>query len=466
MGLNKKSEQRETRRVAVEMPIRFHVENGEGELAKFHRSSTTNISAVGVGFVSPLHIPMDARLEIEITLPDKSGTLSCTAILLRIARKLPEGKGFEYGVAFEQEIIQDTSELDTFVRSIDIVPLLETMLQEGATDLHLCADAKPVIRIMRRLTPCGEGPLTAETVEAMVLGTINSERRQKLEAEKELYFPFMVPGLGRWRVSVYYQRGNVEATFHTIDLAVPTTDELELPEIIRTLALGRGGLILVTGASGSGKSTTLSAMIEAINLEKDRVIITLEDPIQYIHENKCSIIKQREVGTDTLSIRDGLKNVLRQDPDVILLDEIPDSDVLDMALRAAETGHLVLATLPSRDAVSAIKRLCGMYPENRRANTLHVLAHAVRAVISQRLLPSIDGTELVMIPEVLVINDPVRQAIRTNKLEQITNLMIGSKGSISLDGALRNAVLRGQVDFEHAVQIAEDPEGLRRAVAV
>jgi twitching motility protein PilT len=465
MGLNHKSEQRETRRVAVEMPIRFHVENGEGELAKFHRSSTTNISADGVGFISTLHIPMDARLELEITLPDKSGTLSCTAILLRIARKLPEGEGFEYGVAFEREIIQDTSQLDSFVRSIDIVPLLESMLKEGATDLHLCADARPMVRIMRRLTPCGKR-LTAETVQAMVLGTIDSERRQRFLAEKELFFPFMVPGLGRWRVSVFYQRGNIEATFHTIDLSVPTIEELELPEIVRSLALGRGGLIIVTGASGSGKSTTLASMIEAINHAKDRVIITLEDPIQYIHENKKSIVKQREVGTDTLSIRDGLKHVLRQDPDVILLDEIPDSEVLDMALRAAETGHMVLTTLACRDAVSAIKRLCGMYPEERRSNTLHVLAHAIRAVISQRLLPSIDGTELVMIPEVLVVNDSVRQAIRTNKLEQISNLMLGSKGSISLDGALRNAILRGQVDFEHAVQIAEDPEGLRRAVAV
>lgn len=466
MGLNHKNEQRETRRVAAEMPIRFRVENGEGELGKFHRTTTTNISAVGVGFLSPLHIPMDARIELEITMPDKSGVLSCTATLLRIARELPEEKGFEYGVAFERDIIEDRSQLDQFVRSIDIVPLLETMLKEGATDLHLCADAQPVLRIMRRLTPCGEGPLTAETVESMVLGTIDSERRKKFMEEKELFFPFMVPGVGRWRVSVFYQRGNIEATFHTIDLSVPTTEELDLPEIMRTLALGKGGLIVVTGASGSGKSTTLAAMIEAINQEKDRVIVTIEDPIQYIHENQKSVIKQREVGTDTLSIRQGLKHVLRQDPDVILIDEIPDSDVLDMALRAAETGHLVLTTLACRDAVSAIKRLCGMYPEERRASTLHVLAHAIRAVISQRLLPSIDATELVMIPEVLVINDSVRQAIRTNKLEQITNLMIGSKGSISLDGALRNAIIRGQVDFEHAVQIAEDPEGLRRAVAV
>lgn len=459
-------ELRQNRRISTDMHIRYCVVDGEGDLAKHQRTKTTNVSSDGVAFISSLSIPIDSRLEVEITVPGDAGILKAEARLVRIVRELPEGRGIEYGLQFDSDSIGDKGLLAQFVSSVDIVPILQAMTKQGATDLHLMADGVPMFRIRRQLVAHGKQAIADEVLRAMIYGTLNAERRQKFEREKELYFPFMVPGLGRWRGSVFYQRGKVEATFHAIDLYVPTITELGLPAVIHNLAMGDGGLIIVNGGSKSGKSTTLAAMVRAINHEKRKVIVTLEDPIQFIHQNEQSIIKQREVGSDTVSIASGMKNIMRQDPDVILIDEISDSETMDMALRAAETGHLVMTTFPTIDATSTIKRILGLYPGDRRAPTLHSLSTVLRGIVSQRLLPSLDGSEFVMVPEILTMNDSIRQAIWTNKLEQIFNLMHSAPGSMTLDTALRNVILRGQVDFERAAQIARDPDGLRRSVAV
>lgn len=459
-------ELRQNRRISTDMLIRYCVVDGQGDLAKHQRTKTTNVSADGVAFISSLAIPIDSRIEVEITVPGGVGILKGEARLVRIVRELPEGRGIEYGLQFDSDTIEDKELLAKFVSSVDIVPILRAMTKQGASDLHLLADNVPIFRIRRQLVAHGKQPIPDDVLRAMIYGTLSAERREKFQRDKELYFPFMVPGLGRWRGSVFYQRGKVEATFHAIDLYVPTITELGLPGVVHNLAMGDGGLIIVNGGSKSGKSTTIAAMIRAINHEKRKVIVTLEDPIQFIHQNEQSIIKQREVGSDTKSIAEGMKHIMRQDPDVILIDEINDCETMDMALRAAETGHLVLTSFPTVDAASTIKNILGLYPGERRAPTLHTLSTVLRGIISQRLLPSLDGSEFVMVHEILTMSDSIRQAIWTNKLEQIFNLMISSPGSITLDNSLRNVILRGQVDFDRAAQIARDPDGLRRTVAI
>ena len=462
----KETDKRQHRRVNTEMPIQFRVIDGQGELAGQQRSKTTNIAVRGVAFISPLNIPIEARVEIEITLPGGAGELACQAIVMRIVRELPADQGIEYGVQFDMDTLKRPEMLDEFVKSIDIVPLLERMLKADATDLHLSADTPPVFRVNRKLVTADRKPLKAELVEAMVLGTLSPDRRAQFYREKEVYYPFVMPGLGRWRAAAYYQRGHIEATFHAINLYVPTITELGLPEVLNNLALGRGGLICVTGGAASGKSTTIAAMVRAINQTTDRVIVTVENPIQYIHQNDRSVIKQREVGSDCVGVREAIRSVVRQDPDVIVVDEVPDAESMDILLRAAESGRLVITSWSSPDAASTVRRLLGMYPQERRAPVLHAFASSVRGFISQRLLPSVDGTELIMIPEIVVVNESIRQAIWTDKLEQISTFMMNQPGSIALDASLRNAIIRGQIEVDSAALVARDPDNLRRTIAV
>ena len=457
------TELRQNRRVSSEMPMEFLVVDGTGELAGTHDTLTTNISVPGVAFVSNLKIPILSRIRLTLTIPAGQDPLNCTATVVRIVRELPDDSGCEYGVQFDPETIHDPSHIEKLVRSIDIVPLLERMLKEDATDLHISAGSPPVYRIRRRLTP-ERNPLSRDLVEALILGLLSPERREALERQREVYFSFTVPGLGRWRVAAFYQRGNLEATFHAVQTEAPSLMELGLPDIISNIAQMGAGLVAVTGASGCGKSTTIAAMIQAINQEKDRIIVTLEDPIEYIHQNQRSLIKQREVGTDVSSVREGMENVLRQDPDVIVVDKVLDTDVMDLALHAAENGRLVIATFPTPDGISTIRRILAMYGEKRQHTARHTLANTLQAIISQRLLPSADASEMVLVPEVLILNDSIRQTIRTNNLDQIQNLMTSAPGSIFVDVALRRLLTEGKLDLERACLIARDPDALRRNV--
>ena len=457
------TELRQNRRVCSEMPMEFIIVDGIGELAGTHNTRTTNISVPGVAFVSQLNIPIAARLRLTLTMPAGHEPLSCSATVVRIVRELPDGTGYEYGVQFDPETVPDPAQVQKLVRSIDVVPLLERMLKEEATDLHISAGSPPVYRIRRRLT-LERNALSAQLVEALVFGVLGPERREALERDREVYFPFSMPGLGRWRVAAFYQRGNIEATFHTVQTKAPTLMELGLPGIVEKIALAGAGLVAVTGAPGCGKSTTIAAMIQAINQEQDRIIVTLEDPIQCIHQNQRCLIRQREVGTDVHSVREGMENVLRQDPDVIVVDNISDTDVMDLAFHAAENGRLVIATFPTPDGISTIRRILAMYGEKRQHTARHALANTLKAIVSQRLLPSVDASEMVLVPEILMLNDSIRQAIRTNNLDQIQNLIASTPDSVFVDAALRRLLSEGKLNLERASLIARDPDALKRSL--
>ena len=403
MGWTTKTEHRKDRRVSAQMPLRFSVIGPAGQASEIQRTTTTNVSCQGLAFESDQAIPITARLGLEILLPGEMGELKAEAVLMRIARELPDRQGVEYGVQFDMNTCSDPDLLAQYVRSIDIVPLLELMTRQGASDLHLTAFTQPMFRLHKKLIPAGDEPLSPATVEGLVCGTLNAERRAVLLREKDLDYVLILPELGRWRINAFFQRGFIEATFHAIDLYVPTPSELGLPEVVRNLALGQSGLVIVSGPVGSGKSTTLAGMVGVINNEQERAVTTLESPIEYIHENDRSIVKQREINRDTGPVTIALRQALRQDPDVVVIDCEPDAIVVETAMRAAETGYLVLLSLPTPDAVTTLNRVVSMFTDQRRFNTLHNLAASVRGIISQRLLPSADGG-VVAACEVMALN--------------------------------------------------------------
>jgi twitching motility protein PilT len=460
-------ELRSTRRVSADLALWYRVGDAEtGDFGESHRAKTTNVSCVGLAFVSKFAISISARLKLEVFVPGRQDTLTCEGLVVRIIRELPEKRGIEYGVALDQDTLTQPGALDEFVRSIDVVPLLRYMRDQNASIMHLTADMPPVLRMNRRLTPSDRHkPLSPKVIESVVLGTMSSTQREQLAAHKELDFPLTIPGEGRWRSNAFHQRGGVEATFHAIDPYVPTLAELGLPEVVRNIALHRNGLILVTGGPGSGKTTTIAAMIGVINNEEHRVVVSLEDPSEYIHQNDRSIIKQREIGTDAKEVGYALRSIIRQDPDVIVVDSITDAESMEMLLRAAESGFLVIAGLPTGDPMSTIQRVVRMFPERRRSMMLHMIGNGMRAIITQRLVSTLDGLDQVMALEIMSVNDSIRQAIWTDKLEQLITLMQATAGCQLLDVSLRNLIFRGQIDIDTACHVARDPEALRRHVS-
>ena len=275
---------------------------------------------------------------------------------------------------------------------LDIVQLLTYAVERGASDLHVCAGSAAMMRLHGDLIPLTEGSFDAEACREMIFSIFTENQRARFEENWELDFAVMVKGLGRFRANAHYSRGSVEAAFRYIPDQVPSLDVLGLPPIVKDLCHLEQGLVLVTGITGSGKTTTLAAMVEEINNSRAGLIISIEDPIEYIFTHKLCRIKQREIGTDTKSFPIALRHVLRQDPDVILISEMRDLETISSAITAAETGHLVLATLHTIDAPKAIDRIVDAFPADQQGQIIAQLANALQGIIAQRLLPRADGS--------------------------------------------------------------------------
>ena len=337
-------------------------------------------------------------------------------------------------------------------------------VERRASDIHLTVGVPPTLRINGALVRLNLPPLgPADTLR--LFETIAPEERQTFFRQNgEVDFSHTIHGLSRFRVNAFRQRGSVAIAVRLIPEQVPTLDQLELPEVVATLARKPRGLILVTGPTGSGKSTTMAAMINLINEEQSCNIITLEDPIEYLHRHKKSLINQREISADTRSFANGLRAALREDPDVILVGEMRDMDTISIAVRAAETGHLVLATLHTSDASQTIDRIIDVFPPYQQQQIRTQLSLTLQGIISQQLLPRRSGTGRAVAVEILVATPAVRNLVREGKSHQLlTVIQTGAKtGMQSMDAALRDLCRAGIVADEEALMRASDPDNFLR----
>lgn len=337
---------------------------------------------------------------------------------------------------------------------MELRDLLLFAIHKRASDLHLTYDTPPVIRVDGKLIPTSYDPLSRDLLKKMIYGILSDHQKEKFEQELELDFSLALSGMDRFRVNVHVQRGSVEAAFRRIPLFIPDIQELGLPPVVADFARKPNGLILLTGPTGTGKTTTLASMINLINEEKEKLIICIEDPIEYIHFNKKAIVKQREVYSDTHSFANALKRCLRQDPDIIVVGEMRDLETISTALTAAETGHLVLATLHTPDAPQTVERIIDVFPPHQQQQVKLQLASALQGVISQRLLPRASGDGRVLATEVMVCTSAIRNLIREQAVEQIpTAIQTGSAfGMHTMDKSLQQLFEAGLISQEVALQ--------------
>ncbi len=347
---------------------------------------------------------------------------------------------------------------------MDIHQLLLITAEKEASDLHLLVPAVPTLRINGVLTPIeGEPPLTPKDTEEAFESLTTEKQRQRFYDELELDFAYSLPGVARFRINIALQRGSICLSLRCVPVEVPTIDQFGLPEVCKTLALKPRGLVLVTGPTGSGKSTTLAAMIDYLNNREKRKVITIEDPIEFLHKNKLCLIIQRDLGDDTRSFSQALKHGLRQDPDVILVGEMRDLETMSTAITAAETGHLVLSTLHTIGAAATIDRITDVFPPYQQPQIRAQLALVLEGVLSQVLLPRADGNGRVPAFETMLSTYAIGNLIRETRTYEIPGLLEVSsrQGMQTLDQALRKLVEAGLVTLDEAVARAHKPQELR-----
>jgi len=339
--------------------------------------------------------------------------------------------------------------------------LLGILLDRGGSDLHLSAGAPPQIRLNGRLVPIdGYDIVRPAELRTLVYEILSARQREQLENELELDASHPLPGRGRFRTNVFFQRGSIGVVMRAIPNRITQLQELGMPPVVGELASRPRGLVLVTGATGTGKSTTLAAMIDLINAERPMHIVTVEDPIEFIHSHRRSIVNQREIGADTLSFAAALRHALRQDPDVILVGEMRDLETMATVLTAAETGHLVFATLHTHDAAGSVERIIDVFPPHQQQQVRVQLAETLQGVVSQQLLPTVDGAGRVPAVEVMVATPAIRNLIREGKIPQIKSAMQSGAqhGMQVMDKALADLVRAGRVDMAVASERAASPQ--------
>ena len=345
---------------------------------------------------------------------------------------------------------------------MELRKILEEMIERRASDLHLKVGTRPTLRVDGELVGLVEHPpITARDLERELDAILTEPQREQFLREREIDFAFGIPGFARFRSNFYYQRGSIAMAIRHVPLGVPAIEDLNLPPIVEQLALRPRGLVLVTGTVGSGKSTTLAAMIDSINRTHPKNIITVEDPIEFIHRDDKSMISQREVGLDTETFLHALKHILRQDPDVILLGEIRDRDTMSVALMAADTGHLVLSTLHTIDAAQTVNRIISFYPPHQHDDVRYLLSSTLQAVISQRLIPRSDGVGRVPAVEVMVTTPTIQEYLldpeKTMMIKQVIHEGVTQYGMQTFDQSLMKLYRRGLVTLEAAVAASTSP---------
>jgi len=343
---------------------------------------------------------------------------------------------------------------------LTINQLLVEAIQKGASDLHITVGVPPVIRVDGFLEPLEYPPLRSDDTIQLLYNILNDQQKIKFETNWELDFSTEVKDVGRFRVNIHYQRGAVEGAFRIVHDQIRTVKQLGLPTVVSEFARKVNGLILITGPTGSGKTTTMAALVNQINSQRRCMIIIIEDPIEYTHHHKKSIIKQREVASDTKSFSAALRHVLRQDPDVICIGEMRDLETISTALTAAETGHLVFSTLHTPDVVQTVDRIIDVFPPHQQQQVRIQLANTIEGVVCQQLIAVPGGHGRVAAAEVLVVNVAARKIIRSSKTEQLVTLMQTNYelGMVTMDKALKNLYQQGLVSYDDAITRCKYPE--------
>lgn len=336
---------------------------------------------------------------------------------------------------------------------ISLLEMLSVMVKERASDLHLAVGAPPQFRVDGTLVSFGKEKLTAETCCELVYSILSDEQKKKLEQTKELDTAFGIEDLSRFRVNVYYDRNCIACAIRTIPYHIFSFEELGLPNVVKAMARKPRGLVLVTGPTGCGKSTTLASIIDLINNERSCHIITIEDPVEYVHAHKKSIVNQREIGRDTFTFANGLKYVLRQDPDIIMIGEMRDLETISAALVIAETGHLVFATVHTNDTGQTINRIMDVFPPHQQPQVRTQLSFVIEGILSQQLVPKAGGKGRTLALEILVPNPAIRNLIREEKTHQIYSvLQTGQKiGMQTMNQSLLDLYVRGLINYNEAI---------------
>ncbi|MCM8778783.1 MAG: PilT/PilU family type 4a pilus ATPase [Candidatus Omnitrophica bacterium] len=447
-------EKRKAKRFRTRFMCRYLIE-GEKELKI---APVENISARGILLEMEKIIPIETGLSLQLDFPPASKTILCKGKVIRVEEKLPLLK-YSVGICFTEINKTDQEIINNYIERMDIDKVLRRAVELQASDVHLTAGLPPVVRIYGELKTLGTNPYTRDDLREIIYGILSDRQRIKFEKELELDCSYALSEGGRFRVNIHRQQGNIEAAFRVIPQKIPTFEELGLPEVVKELALKKSGFIIVTGPAGSGKSTTLAAMLELINQTSSEVIVTLEDPIEFIFTPKKSIIKQREIGIDALSFNNALKHVLRQDPDVILIGEMRDLESVATALTAAETGHLVFTTLHTAETIQAVNRIIDMFPANQQAQIRLQLAECLVGVIGQLLFPRKDRQGLVLATEVLIVTSAISSLIRQGQTQQIYTLIQTGRelGMRTMDMSLLELYRKGLVDYNTILPFAKDP---------
>ncbi len=346
---------------------------------------------------------------------------------------------------------------------MEMSELLLLCVQKGASDLHLTEKEPPILRVDGKLHRTENPVLKREDLKRMLYSVLTNTQKEMFERDLELDFSLALPGLDRFRVNIHLQKGSVEGAFRRVPLVIPSINDLGLPPIIKDLARKPNGLVLVTGPTGVGKTTTLAAVLDLINEERENLIICIEDPIEFIHTNKKSIVKQREVYADTRSFAEALRHALRQDPNVIVVGEMRDLETISTTLTAAETGHLVLATLHTPDAPQTVERIIDVFPPHQQQQVKLQLADCLQGVVSQVLVPRAAGKGRVLATEIMIGTPGIRNLIREQEIEQIPTLMQtgGQYGMKTMDKTLKELYEQGVITLDAAMAKVKSPEEFR-----
>lgn len=343
---------------------------------------------------------------------------------------------------------------------------MRTAKEAGASDVHITVGIPPKMRVNGNLITMNYPRMMPADTLSVLLEIMSDPQRERFEERGEFDMSFSIPELGRYRVNAYKQRGSVALALRLVGTKVPSPESLGVPESVINLYERKRGLILVTGPTGSGKSTTLAAIIDKINNNRDAHVITLEDPIEYLHQHKMAMVNQREIGLDSQSYANALRAALREDPDVILVGEMRDFETISVAITAAETGHLVLSTLHTIGAASTVDRVIDVFPPHQQQQIRVQFANVLEAVISQQLIPTLDGRGRVAAFEVMHANHAVRNLIREGKSHQLVSVMQTNRklGMITMDESITQLFYEGRIEREMAIQFAQDPDGMQNKI--